>query len=106
MDKIVGKELPFTIQNFGTGDLVLTGLPDMVTLSGPDANYFMVTQQPLTGIIVPDGSTTFKIRTVKTTPPNVPVGWQRTINLTVTIPNSFPEEDPFVFTLQLTVKKM
>lgn len=106
LDKIVGRELPFTIQNFGTGDLVLTGSPDMVTLSGPDANYFLVTQQPLTGIIAPDGSTTFKIRTVKTTPPDVPVGWQKTINLTVTIPNSFPEEDPFVFSLQLTVKKM
>ncbi len=100
---IVGKEFTFTIQNVGGQELELTGSPDMVTLSGPDAKYFTVTQQPLTNIIAPGNSTTFKIRTKKTTPPTVPDGWQKNVELTVNIPNTDPDENPYTFTARVTV---
>ena len=92
-----------TIQNLGSQTLNLTGSPDMVILSGPDARYFVVTQQPLTDIIAPGESTIFKIRTKKTTVPNLPPGWEKDIEFTVNIPNNDPDENPYTFTITMTV---
>jgi hypothetical protein len=102
---IVGYNIPFTIQNLGFQALDLTGSPGMVTISGPGAKFFMVTQQPAAGTIAPGGSTTFKIRTRKTTVPNVPDGWQKDIEFSVNIPNSDPDEDPYTFTITMKVVK-
>ncbi len=103
---IVGKEVRFTIENLGIAQsLGLTGAPDMVTLAGPDAKYFTVTQQPLTNTIGPGASTPFKIRTKTTTIPTVPDGWTKNVEFTVNIPNTDPDEAPYSFTIRLTVVK-
>jgi hypothetical protein len=97
---ILGIEYTFTIENLGNQTLTLTGSPDMVTLSGPQASYFMVTQQPLTGSIAPAGSTTFKIRTKKTTSL---LRWQKDVEFTINIPNNDSDENPYTFTFIFTV---
>lgn len=53
-------ETTFTIYNYGDANLVLSGTP-IVQLSGPDWNYFYVTQQP-SSIVAPGQYTTFNIR--------------------------------------------
>ncbi len=100
--KFVGKEVTFTIYNLGIQNLGLTGSPDLVTLSGPAAKYFMVTQQPLISTIGAFSSTTFKIRTIKTTVPNVPSGWSKIIELTMNILNTDVNESAYDFTLKFT----
>lgn len=105
LSKFVGKDFSFRIENLGSANLDLTGSPDMVTLSGPAAPYFMVSQQPLVSTIAPGGFTTFKLRTKKTTVPPVPDGWQKSILFTVTIPNSDDDENPYNFDIQFTAIK-
>ncbi len=50
----------FTIQNMGSGDLSLTGLP-VIQISGANAGDFVVSQQPSSSTISAAGSTTFQI---------------------------------------------
>jgi hypothetical protein len=105
VDIIVGREITFTIENLGGIQLNLTGSPDKVYLSGTDANYFLVTLQP-TSPVPSLGSTTFKLRTVReTVPPWLPIGWERTFNFTVNIPNDDSDENPYNFTIEFTLKK-
>jgi len=47
----------FEIRNMGDGDLVLTGEPSPILISGPDAADFTVTKQP--DIVIPSGESTF-----------------------------------------------
>ncbi|MBN1224948.1 MAG: S8 family serine peptidase [Candidatus Aminicenantes bacterium] len=104
LDKIIGKDIVITVENLGTAELNLTGSPDKVTLSGPEAKYFIVTKQP--GTPVPQGgSTNFKIRTVKVTAPNLPVGWQKNLQIDITIPNDDADENSYTFTLKAKVVK-
>lgn len=105
LNKLVGTVFTFTIENQTTETLNLTGSPDLVTLSGPDSGYFMVYEQPPVSTLGVGGSTTFKIRTRKTTPPSVPVGWTKTFSFTINIPNDSPS-NPYTFTLSGTAKKM
>jgi hypothetical protein len=103
LTKVVSKETPFTIQNLGTTELSLTGSPE-VYLTGPDANYFYISMLP-SSTVAPGGSTVFKIKCKYTSvPPKIPPGWQKTISLTVNIPNDDPDENPYNFILTGTVK--
>lgn len=80
----------FTIINNGGADLNLTGSP-IVSLSGPHASDFTVTQQP-SSVVAQQGQTTFQITFQ-------PSGLgQRTA--TVTIANNDADEGSFEFTIQ------
>lgn len=103
VDFVVGKEFTFTIGNNGTEPLNLTGSPQ-VSLSGSDAAHFLVIQQP-TSPVAAGGQTTFKLRTVRTTVPPLPVGWERSFSFTVNIPNNDPDENPYDFTINATLRK-
>ncbi|WP_210489768.1 choice-of-anchor D domain-containing protein [Rufibacter aurantiacus] len=48
----------FTIQNTGTQNL---SLPTSLALSGANADQFEITEQPSTNLVVPGGSTSFKV---------------------------------------------
>ena len=50
----------FTIQNVGSGDLSLTGLP-LVQISGANAGDFVVSQQPASSTVTAAGSVTFQV---------------------------------------------
>lgn len=104
VEKIVGKEFAFTIENKGNAALNLTGLPDLVYLSGPQANYFNVTQQPISPVPLVS-STQFKIRTKIDTVPPLPVGWEKDISFDVNIPNDDSDENPYSFTIKVTLVK-
>jgi hypothetical protein len=103
--QIIGREIAFTVHNEGWQTLELTGTPDMVTLSGPEAKYFMVLEQPLLSSIPSGGSTTFKIKTKRDTVPGVPSGWSKPVSFTIIIPNNDPDEDPYDFTIEFTAIK-
>ena len=103
VDFVVGKNFTFTIENNGTDPLNLTGSPK-VTLSGPDAAHFMVSQQPASPVSA-GGQTTFKLKTVRDTVPPMPVGWERTFNFDVNIANNDPDENPYNFTINVTLRK-
>ena len=83
----------FTINNIGTADLTLSGVP-AVAISGPDAADFTVTTPPDTPISG-DGTTTFDIKYELTTP--VPSIEAR--KATVSIENNDPDEAPFTFSI-------
>jgi len=53
-------DVPFTIENLGTTDLVLSGSP-RVQIGGTDASQFSVIVQP-SSPVAPRGTTTFTIR--------------------------------------------
>jgi subtilisin family serine protease len=57
--KIVGRTFTFTIENLGLVPLNLTGSPDKVYLTGPNAKHFSITMQP-TSPVNGSSSTTFK----------------------------------------------
>jgi len=103
VDFVVGREFTFTIASNGTDPLNLTGSP-RITLSGPDAAHFQVTQQPGSPV-ASGGQTTFKLRTVRNTVPPIPVGWERSFSFNVNIPNNDPDENPFNYTINVTLKK-
>jgi subtilisin family serine protease len=102
LNKIVGTEFTFTIYNLGISNLLLTGSPE-VTLSGTDAKYWKVLQQPTTDTISAFSSTDFVIRTAKTTVPVVPDGWSKTLSFNINIPNNDPNEGSYSFTIKVTV---
>jgi hypothetical protein len=103
VDFVVGREFTFTIENNGTEPLHLTGSP-MVTLSGPDAGHFQVTQQPVSPVAA-GGQTTFKLRTVRDSVPKIPPGWEHAFSFDVNIPNDDPDENPYNFTINVTLRK-
>jgi len=100
LNSLVGTEFPFTIENLGNVALNLTGSPDKVYLSGPDAVYFQVSQQA-TSPVSPGGSTVFKIRTILDTPPPFPAGWQKDITFDINIPNDDADENPYNVTIKV-----
>jgi hypothetical protein len=103
VDIFVGKVFTLTVENNGASNLNLTGLPK-VTFSGPEGGAFQVTQQP-TSPVAPGGSTTFRFKTVADTVPSLPVGWEKSVSFTVSIANNDPNENPYNFTINLTLKK-
>jgi subtilisin family serine protease len=104
VEKIVGREFTFTIENKGNTALNLTGSPDLVYLSGPAANYFQVTQQPISPVPLVS-STTFKIKTKIDTVPPLPVGWEKDVSFDVNIANDDSDEDPYNFTIKIKLVK-
>lgn len=104
MGAVVGKEFTFTIDNYGNMPLNLTGSPDLVTVSGPDAKYFMVSEQP-TSPVAAGSDTTFKLKTVRDTLPPLPAGFEKTFTFDVNIPNDDSDENPYNFTITVTLKK-
>jgi hypothetical protein len=82
----------------------LTGTPDRVYLSGPDARYFQVIQQPAPSIPMVS-QTTFKVRTVRDSVPPLPVGWERDFSVDVNIPNTDSDENPYNFTVKVKLVK-
>ena len=104
VEKIVGKEFTFTIENKGNSTLNLTGSPDLVYLSGPAATYFQVTQQPISPIPLVS-STKFKIKTIIDTVPPLPVGWEKNVSFNVNIDNDDSDEAPYNFTIKVKLVK-
>jgi hypothetical protein len=104
IEKVVGKEFTFTIENKGNFELNLTGSPDRVYLSGPAASYFQVTQQPLSPVPLVSSST-FKIKTIVDTPPPLPTGWEKDVSFDVNIANDDSDENPYNFTIQVKLVK-
>jgi hypothetical protein len=101
---IMGREFTFTIENLGAEILNLTGSP-MVSLSGPQASHFTISQQP-TSPVASFGSTTFKLRTVRDSlPAFLPIGWTYPVSFTVNIPNDDVDENPYDFTIDFTLEK-
>ena len=99
---ILGREFPITIENLVAGPLQLTG-SSMVSLSGPQAAHFYVSQQPSSPIVA-YGTTTFKLRTVRDSMPGfLHVGWTYPVSMTVNIPNDDPDENPYDFTINFTL---
>ncbi len=102
--RIVGRTFTFTIENLGLMPLNLTGSPDKVYLTGPNAKHFSITTQP-TSPVAGLGSTTFKFKTkVDSLPPGLPVGKEYPISVTFNIPNDDSDENPYTFTLNFTLK--
>jgi len=82
----------FTVQNLGSGDLLLGGSP-RVALSGTGAADFSVTVQPAASV-APGGSTTFQVRF------DPSAGGTR--SATVTIASNDANENPYDFAIQGT----
>ena len=81
----------FTIQNPGSGNLSLTGLP-IVQISGANAGDFVVSQQPSGSTVSPGGSLTFQVAFNPTT-----TGVRQA---TVLISNNDSDENPFNFAIK------
>jgi len=81
----------FTIQNVGSGDLTLTGLP-IVQISGTNAGDFLVSQQPSGSTVTAGGSLTFQLAFDPTT-----TGVRQA---TVLISSNDTDENPFSFSIQ------
>lgn len=83
------RNVTFTVENTGTGNLNLTGTP-IVQISGADASCFSVTTQPSTPV-APAGSTTFVVKFA-------PAGLgTKTAN--ISIANNDSDENPYTFTI-------
>jgi hypothetical protein len=101
---IMGREFTFNIENLGTAPLNLTGMP-MVTLSGPQASHFTVSQQP-SSPVSSFGTTTFNLRTVRDSLPGfLPIGWTYPVSIIINIPNDDADENPYDFTINFTLEK-
>ena len=85
------KVITFTIENIGSADLNLTGMPK-VALSG--SSDFRVSLQPTSPITASSGSTTFQI-TFDPSTPNVK-------NAVLSIENDDTDENPFTFAISGT----
>ena len=83
----------FTIENTGTGDLVLTDTPK-VQISGTHAGDFSVTSQPSSPVAASGGTTTFEI----TFDPS----GEGLRTATVSIANNDSDENPYDFAIQGT----
>ena len=84
----------FTILNAGSGALALTGTP-MVLLGGTHAGDFLVSEQPASNSVSPDGGTvTFDVTFNPTS-----VGLR---SATISIASSDADENPFNFSIQGT----
>ncbi len=81
----------FTIQNVGSGNLSLTGLP-LVQISGANAGDFLVSQQPAGSTVSPAGSLSFQIAFDPTT-----TGVRQA---TVILSSDDADENPFNFSIQ------
>jgi flagellar hook assembly protein FlgD len=84
----------FTIKNTGSADLNLTGTPDKVQISGPNAGDFSVTVQPSTPVAANTGMTTF---TVQFNPSATGLR-----SATISIANDDADENPYDFAIQGT----
>ncbi|KPJ58374.1 MAG: hypothetical protein AMJ46_14285, partial [Latescibacteria bacterium DG_63] len=82
----------FTISNMGLQDLILTGSPDKVIITG--STDFTVTQQPSSPVAANGGTTTFEI----TFDPSS----SGTKTATISIANDDYDEDPYDFVIQGT----
>jgi subtilisin family serine protease len=101
---IMGRNFTFWIENAGLLPMNLTGSP-MVTISGPQAAHFYISQQPTSPVSGLD-STNFKLRTVRDSLPGfLPVGWTYPISITINIENDVPGMNPFDITLNFTLQK-
>jgi hypothetical protein len=80
----------FTIQNYGDGNLTLSGTP-VVSISGPGAADFSVTDQP-SSPITSGSNGTFTIRFDPSS-----TGLKTAL---VTTPNNDPNRNPYTFTIQ------
>jgi hypothetical protein len=101
---IMGRDFTFRIENHGFSPLNLTGSP-MVTLSGPQATHFYISQQP-SSPVSGFGTTTFKLRTVRDSLPGfLPIGWSYPVSITINIPNDDSDENPYDFTINFTLEK-
>lgn len=81
----------FIIQNTGSADLSLTGLPQ-VQISGANAGDFVVSTQPASSTISAGGSISFQIAFDPTT-----TGFR---TATVMVPNNDADENPYTFNIQ------
>ena len=81
----------FTIQNVGSGDLSLTGLP-IVQISGANAGDFIVSQQPASSTVSAAGSLTFQVAFDPTT-----TGVRQA---SVLISSDDSDESPFSFSIE------
>ncbi len=81
----------FTIQNLGSGNLSLTGLP-RVQISGDNAGDFLVSQQPASTTVSPAGSLSFQIAFDPTT-----TGVRNAI---IIVANNDADENPFTFAVK------
>ncbi len=90
---ITSNEMTFTIVNMGTENLNLTGIPDMVVVSGEDASLFTITSQPASPIS-PNGSSFFSVRF------STMSSGEKTV--TLTIENDDPNDNPYTFTITAT----
>ena len=79
----------FLIENKGDGQLSLTGNPP-VSISGPDANQFIITQQPATSL-ESGGNTSFIIRFAPTSSGNK--------SALLSIASNDPDENPYQINL-------
>ncbi len=79
----------FTVENLGTGDLLLTGSPKVV-ISGPDAVLFSASA-PSSPTVAPSGSASFTITFSPTSPGPK--------SATVSIANTDSNENPYTFIL-------
>jgi len=101
---LMGREFIITIENQGAALLNLTGSP-LVSLSGPQASQFTISQQPSSQVASFD-ATTFKLRTVRDSLPGfLPIGWTYPVSITVNIPNDDADENPYDFTINFKLEK-
>lgn len=84
-----GANIEFRIQNLGAAALNLTGTP-FVSLSGANANQFVVTQPPVSSIAA-GGNSQFFIQFMPTS--------TGTKNATVSVSSNDSDENPYTFTI-------
>jgi len=80
----------FTINNSGSGNLMLTGVP-IIQIYGANAGDFLVSQQPGSATVAPSGSLTFQVTFNPTT-----TGLRSAI---ISIGNSDNDENPYTFNI-------
>ena len=83
----------FTIENSGSAELNLTGVP-IVAIGGANAGDFLVNQQPASSTISPSNTVTFQVTFDPTT-----TGLRQAV---VSISNNDSNENPYTFTIQGT----
>jgi len=91
-----GVVIEFRIYNDGDAPLILDGAPN-VSISGPGAANFTVTQQPLVSSIAVGGYTTFRIMFSPT--PALPLDTVRSATVTIENDDIDGTEDPYTFTI-------
>ena len=82
-----GADFVFTIKNSGTADLLLTGSPSRIAVSGPDASMFTVVAQPSSVVVASTGTATFTVRFTPTS--------AGTKTAALLLPNNDADEGPF-----------